>query len=99
VGDVELTRVDGGVRLRLRVKPSARRDRLVGPHDGALKLEVSAPPERGTANRAVVALLSSVLGLKRSGVEIVSGHTSRDKTVVLTGASVAEIERRLHELT
>ena len=52
-------------------------------------------PEDGKANTAVVQLLAETLALRASDVEIVSGHTSRDKTVALAGIGHDEIERRL----
>jgi hypothetical protein len=84
-----------GVRLHLRVKPGGRADRLLGPHAGALKLEVRAAPERGRANDAVVRLLAKALGVGRSQVEVIAGAAARDKVVVLGGVSAAEIARRL----
>jgi uncharacterized protein YggU (UPF0235/DUF167 family) len=85
----------GGVRLQLRVKPGGRSDRLLGSHDGALKLEVRAAPERGRANDAVVRLLAAILDIGRSQVGVVAGATGRDKVVVIVGISVAEVVRRL----
>lgn len=83
------------VRLRLRVKAGGRADRLVGPYDGALKLEVRAAPERGRANAAVVRLVAESLSVSRAEVEIVAGHTSQDKVVEIRGASADEVARRL----
>jgi len=82
-------------RLSLRVSPGARDTGVVGRHGPAWKLRVAAAPEDGKANAAVVGLLADVLGIAERDVEIVSGHTSRDKTVVLTGIESDEIERRL----
>jgi len=97
VGDaVELSSSPEGVRLRLRVKPGARRERLVGAHGGALKLEVTSPPERGKANRAVVALLARVLGVPRKDVAVVMGQTSQDKVVEVVGVDAAEVAKALH---
>lgn len=70
--------------MRLRVSPGARSDRILGVHGGALKISVSAPPERGKANRAVVDLLATVLGLPRSAVRIVAGESSRDKVALVS---------------
>jgi len=56
---------------------------------------VSAAPERGRANDAVVALLARRLGVPRSSLSLVSGHTGRDKVVELQGLDEAEAERRL----
>lgn len=80
---VELTPTSDGIRLRLRVKPGARRDRLVRAHAGALKIEVSAAPERGKANTAVIALLAEALDLPRQAITITTGQASQDKTVLL----------------
>ena len=77
--ELELTAIAGGTRLRLRVKPGARTTGLVGVHGGALKLAVSAAPEKGKANRAVVLLLAETLGVPTSAVTIASGTTSQDK--------------------
>jgi uncharacterized protein (TIGR00251 family) len=61
----------------------------------ALKVRVSAPPERGKANEAIEALLADVLGLRENRVRIVAGQTSRHKIVEITGLTEAEVRRRL----
>ena len=82
-------------RIALRVAPGAAQAKVVGRHGDAWKVRVTAPPEDGKANEAVVRLLAETLGLPKSGVEIVSGHGARDKVVALTGLAADEIERRL----
>ncbi len=77
--ELELVAVAGGTRLRLRVKPGARKTAIVGVHGGALKIAVAAAPEKGKANRAVVKLLAETFGLPSSAVTIASGETSQDK--------------------
>jgi uncharacterized protein (TIGR00251 family) len=94
--DLDLTANRGGTRLRLRVKPGARADAILGVHDGALKIGVSPAPEKGKANRAVRELIGGALGLSPSSVEIVSGQTSRDKKVWIPLAP-DEVRRRLSE--
>ena len=80
-GGLELTADAGGTRLRLRVSAGASRSRVLGVHGGALKLSVKAPPERGKANREVLALVAEAFGLAASDVELVAGETSPDKVV------------------
>jgi uncharacterized protein len=82
-------------RLQLRVAPGASRDAVVGRHGEAWKLRVTAAPEAGKANDAVVRLLAGALDVPARDVQIVSGHASRDKTVALAGLNIDEIERRL----
>ena len=81
--------------LALRVAPGPARSTVVGRHGSAWKVRVTAPPENGRANAAVVRLLADVLAVPARDVTIVSGHTSRDKTVELHGIGIDEIERRL----
>jgi uncharacterized protein len=84
-------------RLTLRVSPGAARSVVVGRHGTGWKVRVAAPPEDGKANDAVVRLLASTLALPERDVSIVSGRSSRDKTVALAGMRPEEIERRLAE--
>ena len=60
-------------RLRLRVSPGAARPEVVGRHGDAWKIRVSAPPERGRANDAVLALLSEALRVPRGCIALVAG--------------------------
>jgi uncharacterized protein len=82
-------------RLRLRVVPGATRDALVGRHGAAWKIRVTAPPERGAANRAVVRLLAEALLLPERHLTVVSGHSGRDKIVDVRGVAPQDTERRL----
>jgi uncharacterized protein len=59
---------------------------------------VAAPPERGRANAALVALLSEMLGVPRSAVRIVAGHAARRKIVEVDGLDAAAVERLLERL-
>jgi uncharacterized protein (TIGR00251 family) len=92
---IELTEHAEGVVLPVRAQPGARRAGIQGEQNGALKVAVTAPPEDGRANQALVELLREELGLKRSQVELVSGQTSRDKRFLIRGLSCAELRRKL----
>jgi uncharacterized protein (TIGR00251 family) len=83
------------VRLRVRVSPGAKRSSVVGRHGDAWKLRVSAAPERGRANDAVIRLLADTLGLPPASVTLVSGHGGRDKIIELSGLEPEQIEQRL----
>ncbi len=60
---------------------------------------MTAPPEDGRANEAVLRLLAEALSVPRKSVSLVSGHTARDKIVLLDGVGPAQIERRLTSAT
>lgn len=87
-----------GLRLALKVTPGARKTALLGPAPEAgggtvLRLAVTAPPEAGKANAAVVALLARQLGVAKSRVEILAGAGDRRKTVLIRGDPAALSER------
>ena len=89
------------IDLFLRVTPNASRDSIDGIEvrdDGQarLKVRVTAQPQKGKANRAVIALVAKKLGVPKSALAVVSGETARDKTVRIdggadTGARVAAL--------
>jgi uncharacterized protein (TIGR00251 family) len=91
----------GGVRVRVRLTPRGGRDAIDGwakDADGRrlLKARVSAPPEDGRANAALIALLAKTLGVGRRAVRISAGETSRGKAVEIdgdAGALMARLER------
>jgi uncharacterized protein (TIGR00251 family) len=82
-------------RLRLRVSPGARANAIVGKHGNGWKVRVTAAPEDGKANDAVLRLLAERVGLPQVSLKLISGPSSRDKIVELTGVDAAEAERRL----
>ena len=87
-----LRRGPSGVTVDLRVQPRARRAAL-GLSDGALKAQVTAPPEDGKANAAVIALLAEQWRLPRSSFDVIKGQTARAKTVRIAGEPAAIVER------
>lgn len=68
---------------------------MVGFSNGAWQVKVAAPPVKGKANVALIALLSEVLGVGKGQLSIVKGHTSRDKVIKVDGLSEPEITQRL----
>ncbi len=79
-----------GVLVSLRVTPNAATDRIEGTEtrdDGntLLRLRVTAVPDRGKANAAVIALLAKALGVPKSAITLVSGDTARQKVVRIAG--------------
>lgn len=69
-----------GTVLTVKAVPGARRN-AVTPIPGGLKAEVTAAPEKGRANAAVLALVAKALGVPKTRLTIVSGAASRSKRV------------------
>lgn len=87
-----------GVTVSVRVVPRAGRDRIEGiaaEADGgaALKLAVTAPPEDGKANDAVIALLAKAWRLPKGSFRVVRGATARRKLLHVAGDPAALMDR------
>ena len=80
------------VSFVIRVTPRASANVVAGVRDGALLVRVTAPPVEGKANDAVVALLSTVLGVPRGSVRIERGAAARTKRVSVPRLAVAALE-------
>jgi uncharacterized protein (TIGR00251 family) len=85
---------DGSGELEVQVVPRASRSRVVGLHDGRLKVQLAAPPVDGAANAALIDLLADTLELPRARIELLRGHAGKRKTVRIALAA-AELRRRL----
>jgi uncharacterized protein (TIGR00251 family) len=85
----------GGVTIRVFVAPRSSANNVSGEHNGAIKIALTAPPVEGAANRALVEFLAKLLGVPRSAVSLVSGETSRQKTVKALGISVEHVLEKL----
>jgi uncharacterized protein YggU (UPF0235/DUF167 family) len=83
------------VQLKLKVIPGASRTAISGWLGDTLKIQVSAAPERGKANKAVVALLCESLGLPRNAVRLLRGETAQTNVVEIEGLSLAELRKLL----
>ena len=81
--------------LRIRVVPKSKRNSIEVGSDGQIKVRVTAAPERGRANDAVIALLSERIGVPKRDIEIVRGQTARNKTVRVEGATKKEVLGKL----
>jgi len=86
-----------GTLLPIRAQPGARRNEIRGEQDGALKVSVTQSPEKGKANKALVALLSKRLSLKKSQLEWIAGQTSQHKQLLVRGITPQELARRIEE--
>jgi uncharacterized protein (TIGR00251 family) len=83
------------VTLELLIQPRASRTRVVGEHDGRLKLQLAAPPVDGEANAALVAFLAGALGVRRAQVTVVRGEAGRRKAVRVVGVTAERVEAAL----
>jgi len=86
---------EGAVRVEVLAKPRARSSRIAGVRQGALVVQLAAPPVDGAANAELVEALASALQVPRRDVVLVRGETARTKLVEVRGLSVDEVRARL----
>lgn len=85
-----------GAAITVKVTPKAKTNKVAGVlDDGTLKVQVTAPPEAGKANAALITLLAKTFGLQPDQVEIIAGHGSERKLVSLVGISPAEVDAKI----
>ena len=82
-----------GFTFPVRVVPRASRNEIVGLHNEALKVRVAAPPVEGAANDELVKFLAKQLGVPRGAVTLVSGTSSRNKTIRVAKTNATSLEQ------
>ena len=87
--------VEGGVVFTVKIVPGSSRTGVSGLFDGMVKIKVSAPPEKGKANRCLVEFLAKQVGVKKNAVNIVSGETNPVKQVQVFGVSAEALSQKL----
>jgi len=95
---LNITKTATGATFRVRVQPGASKNEIVGVQEDALKIRISAPPVQGKANKVLIQFLAKQLAVKRSQVEIVSGHTSRIKTIRVIGEGTTGLKKTMDRL-
>lgn len=88
---IQLTSDSDDVLLPVKVVPKSSRDRIIGELDGALKVAVSAAPEKGEANKAVCKLIAKTLGLRNNQIQVDTGHGSPRKILRMTGTTIEQV--------
>lgn len=89
-------KVADAVTLSLRIQPRASKNEIVTMENGGLKIRLTAPPVDNAANEALIRFLSETLAVSRSRIEIISGHTSREKIVRIHGITEVDAKRMLN---
>jgi uncharacterized protein len=78
---------DGFLIFSVLVVPRASHSEIAGEHNSSLRIRIAAPPVDGAANEELIRVLAKAFGVRKSDVEITSGHSSRRKEVRIDGES------------
>lgn len=85
--------------IHVKVVPGASRDRVAGRYGEGIKVQVSAPPERGKANEAVVRVLADFLGVRAGEIELIAGHGNPRKQFRISGLDPAALAEKIAGLS
>jgi uncharacterized protein (TIGR00251 family) len=72
-----------GLIFKILVQPRSSKNMIAGIHDEALKIKLTAPPVDNAANRMCLKFLAKALNISKSALEIIAGHNSRHKQILL----------------
>jgi len=91
---------DKGLMIDIEVSPNSSESKVTGYNEWRkrITLKVRSPADKGKANAEVVEVLSRTFEMPESSIEIVSGHTSPQKTVVLYGLDVNALHAKLSKI-
>jgi uncharacterized protein (TIGR00251 family) len=92
-----LRETSGGTFLSVKLQPRASKTGIGAALGDELKIKVTAPPVDAAANQALVEFLADKLGCSRGKVELIRGHTSRHKTIMLHGLKVDEVLQKISQ--
>ena len=84
-----------GVLLSIRLQPRAAKNEIGESIGTELKIRVTAPPVDAAANQALLELLADQFDCARSAVQLLRGHTSRHKVVLIRGIDAEAVEKKL----
>lgn len=92
---IQITSIEGGVRLSVQVQPRSSRNQIVGEQDGCLKVKLTAPPVEGEANQALINYLARLLAIPKKNIKLLKGDTSRHKLIEISGLNGTELLSKL----
>ena len=80
---ISIRQTPDGVVFKVLVQPRSSKNWIAGFHDGALKIKLTAPPVDNAANQMCLKFLAKSLRVSRSALDIIAGHNSRHKQILL----------------
>jgi uncharacterized protein (TIGR00251 family) len=91
MGDLAIQQLDEAVILTVKVVPGSSKTEIVGILNGMAKIRVSAAPQKGKANKALLDFLAKKLGVKSKDITIITGHKTAVKKLQIAGVQAKRI--------
>lgn len=96
--NINITKFSDVVLFNVKVVPGSSKTSIAGELEGMLKIKLAAPPEKGKANKALIAYLAKKLDIKKNNIQITAGLTSTTKQISIQTAKPAEIVNIIQNL-
>lgn len=94
-----------GLVFSVYVQPRSSKTAIIGDHQNALKIKLTAPPVGGAANKQCIQILAKALDLPKSAIKITTGQAGRRKQIRIqpiqgnfTPADLQALKRKLYKL-
>ena len=88
-----LKETNEGFLINLKISPNASKNEIIKTDDGLLKIKITAQPVDGKANKALIEFLSKNLKVPKTSIEILKGHTGKEKTLLIHSKNIEVIEK------
>jgi uncharacterized protein (TIGR00251 family) len=82
-------------KIAVQIYPAAAKNEITGMQNDVLRIKIAAPPVKGKANKELIDYLSHLLDISKDRLEIVKGHTSKNKLISIDGLSKVTILEKL----
>ena len=87
-------------KIAVQITPSASKNEVIGMQNDVLRIKISAPPVKGKANKELIDYLSHLLGISKDRLDIIKGHTSKNKLISIDGLNkISVLENILSHTT
>lgn len=85
--------------IKVKIVPGSSKNKIVGVHNDAIKITITAPPIEGKANKKCIAYLAKYFDVAKSKIEIISGQTSKNKLIKIYDISQKEFLDKIEKIS
>ncbi len=94
---LKIVKKNGLLLFNVKVVPRSSKTQVAGIYNGMLKIRLSAVPEKGKANQALIDFLSDKLNVPKAYVTITSGLTAKVKQVSVKNVTQQAVDAIVSE--
>lgn len=85
INQIKIKKTEDGIKFCVKVIPNSSKCEIAGIIENCLKIKLISPPVEGKANKECIIFLSKILNISKTSIKIISGETSKTKTIFIKG--------------